>query len=250
MKLSGKVCVVTGAARGIGAALCARFSAEGAVVVGADRAAGAGVLAADVSRESDIAALVKATVGVHGRIDLFVSNAGIVASGGPEAPDAEWQRSWEVNLMAHVWAARHVLPGMLERKEGYLLSVASAAGLLTSIGSAPYAVTKHAAVALAEWLSITYGDQGIRVSCLCPQGVRTDLLAQVAAEPGGKAVMASGRVLEPSEVADATVRGIEEERFLILPHPEVATFMQHRAKDHERWLAAMRGIQRKVSQDA
>ncbi len=246
MKLAGKVCVVTGAARGIGRALCTRFAEEGAVVVGADRDAGGAIVAADVSREADIAALVRSTLAAHGRIDLFVSNAGIVASGGPEAPDAEWQRSWEVNLMAHVWAARHVLPHMLERKEGYLFSVASAAGLLTSIGSAPYAVTKHAAVAFAEWLSITYGDQGIRVSCLCPQGVRTDLLARTLADPGGKAVLASGQVLEPAEVAEAALRGIEEERFLILPHPEVATYLQRRAGDHERWLAAMRALQRTV----
>jgi len=149
--------------------------------------------------------------------------------------------------MAHVWAARHVLPSMLLRKEGYLLTTASAAGLLSSIGSAPYAVTKHGAVAFAEWLAITYGDQGIRVSCLCPQGVRTEMLAQTATEPGGKAVIASGRVLEPEEVAEATVRGILDERFLILPHPEVAAFMRHKAADHERWLAAMRRLQREVA---
>ncbi len=137
---------------------------------------------------------------------------------------------------------------MLARNEGYLLATASAAGLLTSIGSAPYAVTKHAAVAFAEWLAITHGEQGIRVSCLCPQGVRTDLLAQVSAEPGGQAVIASGRVLEPEEVAEATVRGLADERFLILPHPEVATFMQRCAQDHQRWLSAMRGLKRKVVQ--
>jgi len=247
MKLAGKICVVTGAARGIGRALCERFEREGAIVVGADREPSGDLIKTDVSRESDIAALVQSTLAAHGRIDLFVSNAGVVASGGPEAPDAEWQRSWEINLMAHVWAARHALPDMLRRKEGYLLSVASAAGLLTSIGSAPYAVTKHGAVALAEWLSITYGEQGIRVSCLCPQGVRTEMLAQVADEPGGKAILASGPVLEPADVAEATVRGLEEERFLILPHPEVATYVQHRAKDHERWLAGMRRMQREVT---
>jgi NAD(P)-dependent dehydrogenase (short-subunit alcohol dehydrogenase family) len=257
VNVAGKVCVVTGAARGIGRALCQRLAREGALVIAADRDGhGAGETAAlakgtafvaDVSREADIAALVREAVVRHGRIDLFVSNAGIVASGGPEAPDAEWQRSWEINLMAHVWAARHALPPMLERGQGYLLSTASAAGLLSSIGSASYSVTKHAAVAFAEWLSITYGDRGIRVSCLCPQGVRTDLLTSVSDEPGGKAVIASGKVLEPEEVAEATLRGIEAERFLILPHPEVATFMQHRARDHERWLAAMRELQRKVS---
>jgi short-subunit dehydrogenase len=135
---------------------------------------------------------------------------------------------------------------MLARKDGYLLHTASAAGLLTSIGSAPYAVTKHAAVAFAEWLAITYGDQGIRVSCLCPLGVRTDMLAQVSGDTGGKAVIASGKVLEPEEVAEATVRGLADERFLILPHPEVVTFMQRRAQDHERWLAGMRGLLEKL----
>jgi NAD(P)-dependent dehydrogenase (short-subunit alcohol dehydrogenase family) len=256
MNLSGKVCVVTGAAHGIGRALCVRFAKEGALIVAADRDAagaeevarltGGEAAATDVSREADIAALVRSTLSRRGRIDLFVSNAGIAASGGPEAPDTDWQRLWSVNVMAHVWAARHALPSMLARREGYLLATASAAGLLSSIGSAPYAVTKHAAVAFAEWLAITYGDQGIRVSCLCPQGVRTDLLAQVSGQPGGKAILASGRVLEPEEVAEATVQGLAGERFLILPHPEVAAFMRHRATDHERWLAAMRGLQREV----
>ena len=247
MKLEGKICVVTGAARGIGRALCERFAAEGAIVIGADREAGPGLAKADVSREADIAALIETTLRHHGRIDLFVSNAGIVAGGGPEAPDSEWQKSWEINLMAHVWAARHTLPGMLARKEGYLLSVASAAGLLTSIGSAPYAVTKHGAVAFAEWLAITYGDQGIRVSCLCPQGVKTGMFASVASDPGGKAILAAGALIEPAAVADAVVHGLEAERFLILPHPEVATYEVHRAKDHDRWLAGMRKIQREVS---
>jgi NAD(P)-dependent dehydrogenase (short-subunit alcohol dehydrogenase family) len=253
VKLAGQVCVVTGGAHGIGRALCVRFAREGASVVVADRdGAGAAEVAAlangsaavtDVSSEAAIAELVGRTLALHGRIDLFASNAGIASSGGAEAGDSEWQRSWDVNVMAHVWAARHVLPSMLARKQGTLLATASAAGLLSSIGSAPYAVTKHAAVAFAEWLSITYGDQGIRVFCLCPQGVRTDMLAQASKEPGGQAVIASGRVLEPEEV----VRGLEGGRFLILPHPEVATFMQHRASDHERWLAAMRALQSRVS---
>ena len=256
MNLEGKVCVVTGGAHGIGRALCIRFAQEKAHLVVADRdAAGAAEVAAlcrgiavtcDVSREADIGAVVRAALGKHGHIDLFVSNAGIVANGGAEAPDAEWQRSWDVNLMAHVWAARHVLPAMLARKEGYLLTTASAAGLLTSIGSAPYAVTKHAAVAFAEWLSITHGDQGIRVSCLCPQGVRTDLLMNVKDEPGGKAVLMSGALLEPEQVAEATVQGLADERFLILPHPEVMQFVQRRATEHERWLASMRSFQRKL----
>ena len=257
MKLAGKICVVTGGANGIGRALCLRFAQEGAALVVADRdGEGAAAVAAscngtaartDVSRESDIAALVQAALAAHGRIDLFVSNAGIAAGGGADAPDADWQRSWDVNVMAHVWAARHALPSMIARKQGYLLATASAAGLLTSLGSAPYAATKHAAVAFAEWLSITHADQGIRVSCLCPQGVNTGLLTQADAGLAGRAVRASGAVLEPEAVADAAVRGLDEERFLILPHPEAATFMLRRAQDHERWLAAMRELQRKVT---
>ena len=258
MKLKDKICVVTGGAHGIGRALCLRFAQEGARLVVADRdGQGASAVAAlvqgtaatcDVSREPEIAALVQSALAQHGRVDLFVSNAGIVASGGAEASDAEWLRSWNVNLMAHVWAARHLLPSMRARKEGYLLATASAAGLLTSIGSAPYAVTKHAAVAFAEWLSITHGDEGIRVSCLCPQGVDTDLLAQVSGEPGGRAIRAAGAVLSPERVAEVTVQGLADERFLILPHPEVATYLQRRVQDHERWLASMRGLQRKVTE--
>ena len=257
MKLAGKICVVTGGANGIGRALCLRFAQEGATVVVADRdGKGAAEVAAlvkgtaatcDVAREAEIAALVQSALAQHGSIDLFVSNAGMVASGGAEAADSGWERSWNVNLMAHVWAARHVLAAMLARKEGYLLSTASAAGLLTSIGSAPYAVTKHAAVAFAEWLSITHGGDGIRVSCLCPQGVETDLLRQAVREPGGKAVLAAGAVLSPEQVAEATVQGLADERFLILPHPEVATYMQRRAQEHERWLSSMRGLHRKVT---
>jgi NAD(P)-dependent dehydrogenase (short-subunit alcohol dehydrogenase family) len=257
MKLDGKVCVVTGGANGIGRALCLKFASEGASVVVADRdAALAGevatlakglAVACDVSRESEIERLVQSVLAERGRIDLFVSNAGIAVGGGAETPDSEWQRSWEVNVMAHVWAARHLLPSMLLRKEGYLLATASAAGLLSSLGAAPYAVTKHAAVAFAEWLSMTFHEQGIRVSCLCPQGVQTNMLAQAAGSPVGKAILASGAVLTPEQVADITVQGLADERFLILPHPEVAGYMQRRAQDHERWLGAMRLLQRKVS---
>ena len=260
MKLKGKVCVVTGGANGIGRALCRRFhqagaraiyvadrDVAGAAAVAAEIGASAHAVVADVSKEDDLAALVKRAEAEHGRIDLFVSNAGIAVGGGPEAPDTEWMRAWNVNLMAHVWAARHALPAMLARGEGYLLSTASAAGLLTSIGAAPYAVTKHAVVAFAEWLAITYGERGIRVSCLCPLGVKTDMLTQGMGDVAIKAVLASGPVLEAEQVAEATVQGIEEERFLILPHPEVATFVQRRAQEHERWLKGMRGVQKKLN---
>ncbi|MDQ1372763.1 MAG: hypothetical protein QOJ09_101, partial [Actinomycetota bacterium] len=184
MELRDKVVIVTGGASGIGAALCRRFAAEGArAVVVADLQADAAQVVAgeiggtamttNVSVEADVHALVERTVERHGPVDLFCSNAGIAIGGGVEVPDEEWQRIWDINLMAHVYAARAVLPGMLARGEGYLLNTASAAGLLTNLGAAPYAVTKHAAVALAEWLAITHGDAGIRVSVLCPQGVRT-----------------------------------------------------------------------------
>src|SRR5256885_10554976 len=187
MELSGKVVVVTGGASGIGRALCRRFAAEGAKAVvvadfdadGATKVAdeiGGDAVSTDVGVEADIKSLVERTEQHHGPIDLFCSNAGIAVGGGVDATDEDWQRIWDINLMAHVYAARAVLPGMLARGEGYLLHTASAAGLLTNLGAAPYAVTKHGAVALAEWLAITYGDAGIKVSCLCPQGVRTHML--------------------------------------------------------------------------
>ena len=258
MKLAGKACVVTGGANGIGRALCEAFAREGAQVVVADRDAALGAevaasiggtfVAADVSREEEVASLVARALELHGRIDLFASNAGLAISGGPETPDSGWQQSWDVNVMAHVWAARHVLPAMLARGEGYLLATASAAGLLTSLGAAPYAVTKHAAVAFAEWLSMTYGDRGIGVSCLCPQGVRTGMLAQAEHSAVGRAIALAGAVLEPAQVADFTVRALAERRFLILPHPEAATYMQRRAQDHERWLSAMRSLNTRLAQ--
>ncbi|HEY2028161.1 MAG TPA: SDR family NAD(P)-dependent oxidoreductase [Myxococcales bacterium] len=255
MKLEGKVCVVTGGANGIGRALCVAFAAEGAQVVVSDVADASEVAAlakgtfveCDVSREGDVAALVEQAVSAHGRIDLFASNAGIARGNGADASNDDWQRSWEVNVMAHVFAARHVLPSMLARKQGYLLQTASAAGLLTSLGAAPYAATKHAAVAFAEWLSITHHHQGLRVSCLCPQGVQTCMLAQAVAFPAGQAILAAGAVLTPEQVAKAAVDGIGEERFHILPHPEVSLYMQRRAQDHERWLSSMRALQQKVS---
>ncbi len=254
MKLTDKVAVVTGGAGGIGRALCHRFMDEGARgVVVADRdAAGAQQVAAaiggvavqtDVSCEADIAHLVERSIAAFGAIDLFCSNAGIAMEGGIDTTDAEWERIWHINFMAHVYSARAVLPAMLARGEGYLLQTASAAGLLSQIGSAPYAVTKHAAVAFAEWLAITYGDRGIRVSCLCPQGVRTNMLAD--AERGAARFLLEGAI-EPEQVADAVIAGLADERFLILPHPEVGEFLRRKATDYDRWLRGMRRLQNQI----
>jgi NAD(P)-dependent dehydrogenase (short-subunit alcohol dehydrogenase family) len=258
MDLRGRVAVVTGGANGIGRALAERFVAEGAegvVVVDIDRHgvdhvaheigdACVGAVA-DVSVPSDVERVVTETESRFGRIDLFCSNAGLGGGGGIETDDAAWNRLWEVNVMAHLHAARAVLPGMLARGDGYLLNTASAAGLLTNIGNAAYSVTKHAAVALAEWLAVTYGDQGIKVSCLCPQGVRTRLLLDALDDPAGAVVLSQG-VIEPSEVAEAVVTGLADERFLILPHPEVGDYWQRKAADPDRWMAGMRRLQAQV----
>jgi NAD(P)-dependent dehydrogenase (short-subunit alcohol dehydrogenase family) len=251
MQVKGKVVVVTGGGNGIGRALCRRFASEGArsVIVADVQAAaaeqvakeiGGKAIATNVAREPEVNRLVEQVIKEFGSIDLFCSNAGIGAKGGVEAGDEEWTRSWEVNVMAHVYAARAVLPHMLARGEGYLLQTVSAAGLLTQLGSAPYAVTKHAALALAEWILITHGDQGIKVSALCPQGVRTEMLKR--AEFGGGAFLLEG-ALEPEQVAEEVVKGLAEERFLILPHPEVAEFFRRKATDYERWLRGMRRLQ-------
>jgi NAD(P)-dependent dehydrogenase (short-subunit alcohol dehydrogenase family) len=255
MELRDKVVLVTGGANGIGRALCQRFAAEGvrglAVVDlegGAARSVaeelGAAIgIEADVARESDLVDAVRATEERFGPIDLLVSNAGIGGGGGVDAPDEVWQRIWEVNLMAHVYGARAVLPGMLARGEGYLLNTASAAGLLTNIANAPYSVTKHAAVGLAEWMAITYGDRGIKVSCLCPQGVRTNMTAND--DPSVSVVLSQGSI-EPEVVAEAVVDGLRTEAFLILPHPEVRTYFQRKADDYDRWLAGMRKLQARI----
>ncbi len=251
MQLRDKVVVVTGGASGIGRALCERFAAEGArAVVVADRdeagarrvaqAVGGLAVTTDVGVEADIVRLVKTATDACGPIDLFCSNAGIFTLGGVETPDAEWDRIWRINVMAHVWTARAVLPGMLARKEGYLLQTASAAGLVTQVGSAPYSLTKHAAVALAEWLSITYGAAGIKVSCLCPLGVKTEMLRT---STGPIADMLRETALGPEAVADAVVKGLAEERFLILPHPEVAEYFRRKSDDYDRWLRGMRRLQ-------
>lgn len=251
MKVTDKVVVVTGGANGIGRALCRRFAAEGAraVVVADVDETGAQTVAAeirgmaartDAGKEADVIALVKRATDVFGRIDLFCSNAGIGIEGGVETPNSEWQRIWDINFMAHVYAARAVLPQMLERHDGYLLQTVSAAGLLTQIGSAPYAVTKHAALSLAEWLSITHGDAGIKVSALCPQGVRTKMLED-AAFGGGAFILETA--IEPEQVAAAVVEGLDKETFLILPHPEVAEYLRRKATDYDRWLRGMRRLQ-------
>jgi len=247
MELKDKVTVVTGAASGIGRGIAQRFAQEGAKVVCADiDEAGVNTVAEEidglavatnVSVESDIQALVRAAEEAYGEIDLFFSNAGIGTRGGVEVADDAWQRIWEINVMSHVYAARAVLPKMIERGHGYICSTASAAGLLTQIGSAPYAVTKHAAVALAEWIAVTHGDQGIRVSVLCPQAVRSKMTA------GGGGVASVDGMLEPEDVAEAVVQTIESERFLILPHPEVTTYMQRKTSDYDRWLRGMRRLQ-------
>jgi NAD(P)-dependent dehydrogenase (short-subunit alcohol dehydrogenase family) len=258
MELRDKVVLVTGGADGIGRALCRRFAAEGvrglAVVdrqgqAAADLAAELGPtvigLTADVAREAEVIAAVQTTEERFGPIDLLVSNAGIGTRGGVEASNEAWQQIWDVNLMAHVYAARAVLPAMIARGEGYLLNTASAAGLLTNIGAAPYSVTKHAAVGLAEWLAITHGDQGIKVSCLCPQGVRTNMLLAGADDPSGAVVLAQGAI-EPEDVAEAVVQGLRAESFLILPHPEVLTHFQRKAGDYDRWIGGMRKLQRRI----
>ncbi|MCU1382288.1 MAG: Short-chain dehydrogenase [Acidobacteria bacterium] len=252
MHLKAKVVVVTGGGAGIGRALCRRFAAEGAkaIVVADVHAASAAQVAdevggtavpCDVSREADVIGLVQETIARHGAIDLFCSNAGIAVNGDEHTPDAEWARCWDVNVMAHVYAARAVVPHMLERGSGYLLQTVSAAGLLTHPQSATYAVTKHASLAFAEWLSMTYGDRGIVVSALCPQGVRTAMLRRAEAEGTPRSFLLDS-ALEPEQVADDVVKGIEAERFLILPHSEVAEYVRRKAADHDRWLRGMRRL--------
>lgn len=204
---------------------------------------------ADISTEAGNVHLIEAAMDAFGPIDLFFANAGVGHGGDPMTSEEVWDASMAVNFHAHRWAARHLLPDWLERGEGYFCSTASAAGLLAQIGSAPYSVSKHAAVAFAEWLAITYGDQGVRVSCLCPQGVNTDMLNSGLGTPdslGGDVVRSAGPVLEPAEVADVVAAAIAEERFLILPHHEVAGYLEIKATDPERWLGGMRKLQRRM----
>jgi len=255
MKIVGKVAVVTGGANGIGRALCLRFAKEGAKAViisdidtkGAEELAGlitsqsnlsqktqAEAIPANVGKESDVKKLVDAVTTRFGQVDIFCSNAGVGVGRGPDAADSDWALSWDVNVMAHVYAARAVLPQMLARKEGYLLQTVSAAGLLTHVGSAPYSVTKHAAIGFAEWLAINYGERGIRVSALCPQGVKTNMLFS-----GGNEFLLPG-ALEPDQVAEDVIKAMDEERFLILPHPEAGKYFLNKATDYDRWIRNMR----------
>lgn len=283
MEVNGTVAVVTGGASGIGRALSLALAEHGAaaVVVSDADGPGAAKVAADITGRGQAALAVTADVAsepaVHdlvaraerefGRIDLFFSNAGIIVAGGIEVPDEAWSRIWAINVQSHVYVARAVLPGMLARGGGYLMITASAAGLLTQLGSAPYAVTKHAAVAFAEWLSITYGDRGIRVSCLCPQAVSTNLGATSmrevaglvpptsdtgavpsAAGAGSVSLQASvDGVLTPDQVAASVLAGVAAGRFLILPHPEVATYESRRATDRDRWLSGMRRLHSRLA---
>jgi NAD(P)-dependent dehydrogenase (short-subunit alcohol dehydrogenase family) len=255
MNLAGKIVVVTGGAQGIGAALCERFAQEGAaaVVVADINAAGAEAVAAriggaampcDVSREADIIRLIDDTEEKFGAIDLFCSNAGIAVmdpdwDNPASAADDCWARSWAVNVMAHVWAARHLVPRMAARGGGYFLHTVSAAGLLSQIGSGPYTTTKHAALGFAENLAIATRDRGIKVSVLCPQGVDTPMLRGIT-----RGVPDRDGVLTPAQIADAVIAGIAAERFLILPHPEVATYLRRKTENPDRWLAGMARLRR------
>jgi NAD(P)-dependent dehydrogenase (short-subunit alcohol dehydrogenase family) len=245
MKIAGKIVVVTGGAQGIGAALCTRFAREGVkAVVAADLKASGDIVPCDVSRETDIRRLIDETEEKFGPIDLFCSNAGIAVldpdwDNPASAPDGGWAKSWAVNVMAHVWAARHLVPRMSARGGGYFLNTVSAAGLLSQIGSGPYTATKHAALGFAENLAINVRDRGIKVSVLCPQGVDTAMLRGIT-----RGVPDGDGVLTPEAVADIVVEGLAAERFLILPHPEVATYIRRKADDYDRWLGGMARLRR------
>ncbi len=248
MELENRVVVVTGAASGIGKAMAERFHVEGAAkVVVADldadgsRAVADGIdgwsMGVDVSSEADIVRLIEETETRFGPIDLFCSNAGIGIGEGIDTPDEVWQKIWQVNTMSHVYAARNLIPRMTSRGGGYLLNTASAAGLLNQIGSVTYAVTKHAAVALAEWIAITHGRDGIKVSVLCPQAVRTPMTA------GGAGVAGVDGMIEPEDVAQTVVEALREERFLVLPHPTVAEYIKRKTTDYDRWIRGMQRLQ-------
>lgn len=250
MKIEGKTVVVTGGASGIGRALVQKFKSEGAKnIVIADINAeelnefndeiGGKTMVCDVSQEEQVKELVKSTERDFGQIDLYCGNAGIIYKGGVEAPNEQWEKIWQVNVMAHVYATRHALPKMIERANGYIMITASAAGLLSQVGSATYSVTKHAALALAEWLMITHGAQGIKVSALCPQAVESKMTAP--SKNGGVAGLDG--MLKANVVADTVIEALDEERFMILPHPEVEKYFQNKANDYQRWIRGMQRLQ-------
>jgi NAD(P)-dependent dehydrogenase (short-subunit alcohol dehydrogenase family) len=255
--ISGAGVVVTGSGGGIGRAIARRLAADGARVVVNDLdpaaahavAAEIGGFAApgDAGTERGVDELITAATGFLGEIDVYCSNAGTGAGAGPETPDDLWQRAWEVNTMAHVRAARALLPGWLARGSGTFVVTASAAGLLTMLGSAPYSVTKHAAVGFAEWLAATYAHRGLTVHCICPQGVRTEMLANSGR--AGDVVLAAAAI-EPERVADALVAALAAGSFLVLPHPEVHDYYVSRATDTDRWLRGMSRLQQRIEESA
>jgi NAD(P)-dependent dehydrogenase (short-subunit alcohol dehydrogenase family) len=251
VEAKGRVAIVTGGGNGIGRALAIRLAKEGAEVTVADldrdaaeavaREVGGQAVVTDVATEFDVQNLVAKVLQTQGRIDIFCSNAGIAVGGGPEAGDQDWRRIWDVNVMSHVYVARAVIPHMLERREGYIVGTVSAAGLLNHIAAMPYGVTKAAALSLFEWLSIAHGDDGIRVSVLCPQGVRTRML-----QAEGERSFLAASALEPEQVAEIVLQGMRDERFLILPHPEVEEYFRRKAADYDRWLRGMRRLRQRV----
>jgi len=253
MELTDKVVVITGAGSGIGAAMARRFSREGPralvladlnITAATEVAEGIGAVAieVDVARPEDNNRLIDEVEELFGPVDLFCANAGIGFAGDEQTPPEAWDRMWHVNVMSHVHAARRLIPSWTARGSGYFLATVSAAGLLTNLKAAQYSVTKHAALAFAEWLAITHGDQGVKVSCLCPMGVRTPFLDSATEFQD----LLSPSALDPETVADEVVVGLAIERFLILPHPEVEKFFQNKANDYDRWLEGMRRLQRSV----
>lgn len=267
MQIKDTVAVVTGAAGGIGAALAEALLAAGARVVVSDvdeqrlagtaERLGAGAVAGDASSDADIAAMIAAAEEHFGPVDLFFANAGVGDGSGLAADDEQWQRALDVNLLAHVRAARRLVPGWVERGRGYFVSTASAAGLLTQIGSATYSASKHGAVGFAEWLAVTYGDDGVGVSCLCPMGVDTDMLRSGMTSEGGEggkvaaaAVTGAGEVLAPGDVAEQVLRAVEEGTFLITPHADVREFLRRKVDDHDRWIRGMQRYQRQLKENS
>lgn len=255
MELQNKIVVITGAGSGIGRALAVRFHTEGAKqIVCADinlanaretaAMIGGVAMMADVAKEEDTARIIEDTESEIGPIDLFCCNAGVGLGESIHSPNAEWQSIWDINVMSHVYAARHLVPRMVERGSGYFLNTSSAAGLLNQVGGAAYGVTKHAAIGFGEWLAIHHKHEGIGVSMLCPQAVRT---AMTAVDNDAVAAAANNGMIEPEELADTVVEGLREESFLILPHPIVREFMQNKTNNYDRWIGGMNKLMRKIT---